>query len=321
MNETMTAQRTPEIIAAEIRALSGQVLGSIIEIGRRFTEAKELIPYGSFGAWVDGTGYSLSTANNFMRIFREYGGQTSLFGSEAESQTLGKLSYTKALALLAVPAEEREQAAVELDAEHLSTRELQEAIRERDEAKKRAETAERESREMERDLDASQEALEKEREKTTRLSEQVRELEERPVEVAVQEADPAEVQKAVAMALDKAEKKKKEELDKLAIREKAERDRLAKELRETEDKLRAAEEKAKQAGAGDKAETEKLRAEAESLKKQLAMSGEALIEFKLRFSIWQAAYVQMKTALEKVPEEQAGKCREAVAAVIAGWQA
>lgn len=63
----------------------------------------------------------------------------------------------------------------------------------------------------------------------------------------------------------------------------------------------------------------RLRAEAESLKKQLSMTGEALIEFKLRFSMWQAAYVQMKTALEKVPEEQAEKCRAAVRAVVEGW--
>jgi hypothetical protein len=35
--------------------------------------------------------------------------------------------------------------------------------------------------------------------------------------------------------------------------------------------------------------------------------------------MWQAAYVQMKTALDKVPEEQAEKCRAAVKAVVEGW--
>jgi len=321
MSENLSTTRTPEVIAAEIRTLSGQVLGSIIEIGRRFCEAKELVPYGDFGAWVDETGYSVRTANNFMKIFREYGGQTSLFGSGTDSQTFAKLSYTKALALLAVPAEEREQVAVELDAEHISTRELEKAIKERDEAIKRAETFEQESREMEKCFDQSQEALAEEREKTTRLTEQIRELEERPVEVAVQEPDPAEVEKAVAEAVAQEKERAMAEMDALRKREKEERDKLAGELRAVEDKLKDASAKAKDAGAEIKAETDRLRAEADSLKKQLAMTGEALIEFKLRFSMWQAAYVQMKTALDRVPEEQAEKCRAAVKAVVEGWKA
>jgi hypothetical protein len=239
MNETMTAQRTPEIIAAEIRALSGQVLGSIIEIGRRFTEAKELIPYGSFGAWVDGTGYSLSTANNFMRIFREYGGQTSLFGSEAESQTLGKLSYTKALALLAVPAEEREQVAEELDAEHLSARELEKALKERDEWQKATAKAREEAmaeheraKELEYDLEKARRAVEDAgpyKEKLAEAEKRVKELESRPVEVAV-ERDEEAIKKAAEDARKAAEDAAKKEMDKL--REKLEKAEKAREKAE-----------------------------------------------------------------------------------------
>ena len=185
MSENLSTTRTPEVIAAEIRTLSGQVLGSIIEIGRRFCEAKELVPYGDFGAWVDETGYSVRTANNFMKIFREYGGQTSLFGSGTDSQTFAKLSYTKALALLAVPAEEREQAAVELDAEHLSVRELEQAIRERDEAKKKADGLLQQYAGMadayKKEKAARETAIEKAAELEKQcglLSEQVKELEE-----------------------------------------------------------------------------------------------------------------------------------------------
>ena len=39
---TAATTRTPEIIAAEIRALTGSVLSGILEIGRRFVEAKEM---------------------------------------------------------------------------------------------------------------------------------------------------------------------------------------------------------------------------------------------------------------------------------------
>ncbi len=137
----ITTTRTAGTIAAEIRTFTASMLNNIIEIGRRLCEAKELIPYGSFGDWVRReTGYSVSTANNFMRIFNEYGAaQGCLFGAEAESQTFGKLSYSKALALLAVPAEERERFAEEHHVEDMSTRELQEAIRENERLRQEAE--------------------------------------------------------------------------------------------------------------------------------------------------------------------------------------
>ena len=136
--------RTLEQVTQEIRYLDTQakrlVLGHAIEIGRRLEEAKAMVPYGEWGNYISRElEYSQSTANNFMRIYNEYGAaQQSLFGPVAESQTFGKLSYSKALQLLAVPREEREAFAEAVDAEHLSTRELEQAIRERDEARKKA---------------------------------------------------------------------------------------------------------------------------------------------------------------------------------------
>ena len=131
--------RTPEIVAAEIRTFSASMLNNAIEIGRRLVEAKELLPYGEFGGWVTReTGYSSSSANNFMRLYLEYGDmQGSLFGATlADSQTYGKLTVSKALELLALPAGEREEFVAENNVEEMSTRELRAAIRERDEARK-----------------------------------------------------------------------------------------------------------------------------------------------------------------------------------------
>lgn len=143
MNELQNV-RTTEMVAAEIRALTASMLGNIIEIGRRMCEAKEMIPYGEFGKWIkENTGYSVSTANNFMRLFQEYGNpQGCIFGAQVESQTFGKLSYSKALVLLALPAEERETFVDENNVGDMSTRELKQALRERDEAIRRAEAAE-----------------------------------------------------------------------------------------------------------------------------------------------------------------------------------
>lgn len=140
----MKDQRDISTVTTEIRTLHRQaqrmILGYAIEIGRRLTEAKEMLPHGQWGEWLKTeVEFSQSTAQNFMRIFTEYGdSQTSLFG-DAKSQTLGNLPYTHALKLLAIPAEEREQFAEEHHVDELSSRELEKLIRERDEAREAAE--------------------------------------------------------------------------------------------------------------------------------------------------------------------------------------
>ena len=133
--------RTVETVTLEIRTLQRQaqqvVLGYAIEIGRRLEEVKAMLPHGQWGDYLKHeVEYSQSTAQNFMRIFREYGAsQQSLFGGVANSQALGNLTYTKALQLLALPdVEERERFVAEHDVESMSTRELDKALKEREEA-------------------------------------------------------------------------------------------------------------------------------------------------------------------------------------------
>lgn len=147
--------RTVETVTLEIRTLQHQAQGIIlnyaIEIGRRLEEAKAMLPHGEWGAWLKRElDYSQSTAQNFMRVFREYGdSQQSLFGAAPKSQTFGNLTYSKALRLLAIPdEEERERFAIENDVEHMSTRELNEALKARDEAQEAAAAAQEEARRL-----------------------------------------------------------------------------------------------------------------------------------------------------------------------------
>ena len=133
--------RTVEVVTLEIRTLQRQaqqvILGYAIEIGRRLEEVKAMLPHGRWGDYLKNeVAYSQSTAQNFMRIYREYGAnQQSLFGGVANSQALGNLPYTKALQLLALPdVEERERFVAEHDVESMSTRELDKALKEREEA-------------------------------------------------------------------------------------------------------------------------------------------------------------------------------------------
>lgn len=133
MSEVAITRTLPEI-ATEIRAIKVQaqsvLLFSSIEIGRRLVEAKALAGHGEWENWLkQSVDYSQRTAQNLMRIFQEYGSdQTALFGSNAKSQALADLSYTQAVALLGIPAEEREKFVEENPVDDMSTRELQKAV-------------------------------------------------------------------------------------------------------------------------------------------------------------------------------------------------
>lgn len=164
--------RNLDVIEMEIRVLQDQaqrvVLGYAIETGRRLEEAKAMLEHGQWGGWLRKMGYSQSTANNLMRVFREYGAsQQSLFGGEANSQALGNLTYTKALQLLALPDQEAREAFVaEHDVEHMSTRELEQALKDRAEAMAAAETARAEAvAEMQARVDKAKAARDKAEEK------------------------------------------------------------------------------------------------------------------------------------------------------------
>lgn len=129
--------RTADMIAAEINAIKDQtrkiVLYNSIEIGRRLVEAKEIVGHGEWANWLEkSVDYSQRTANDLMRIFNEYGSsQISLLGDNLNSQTYANLSYSKALALLGLAPEEREEFVKENKVDDMSTRELKEAIKEK----------------------------------------------------------------------------------------------------------------------------------------------------------------------------------------------
>lgn len=155
--------RSTETIAAEINSIKEQtqrmLLINSIEIGRRLAEVKEMINHGEWGKWLqESVDYSQRTASNLINVFEEYGdSQLSLFGSEAKSQALANLSYTQAVALLGIPADEREKFVEENKIDEMSTRELQKTIKEKKEIEKqlkeqqeREQKVEKEKKDLER---------------------------------------------------------------------------------------------------------------------------------------------------------------------------
>ena len=205
MSEQMMEARPIETITAEILVYKNQAGAALLEIGRRLMEAKAQLGHGEWLTWLtEAVEFSEATAQRFMRIAREY----------PNPSTLTDLGASKALALLAIPAEDREAFAEEVDAEHCSVRELQAAIKARQEAENQAKGWALKCEQAKAEADAARDAARKReeelktangvmaglREERRELKRQVKELESRPVEVATRDAAPEQIEAAKAEA-------------------------------------------------------------------------------------------------------------------------
>ena len=149
-----------EMLKQDTRQKETALLCNYIEFGRRFEEAKAQLRHGEWGGWVKKMEISQSTANNFMRLYREYGAdQQSLFGGVVKSQTFANLTYSQAVLMLTVPEEERERFMEENNVAAMSSRELKEAIKARNEAEEKAVAAEDEARRLRQEKEHLREEL------------------------------------------------------------------------------------------------------------------------------------------------------------------
>ena len=195
MSENVVAVRSIEIVTAEITMIRDNVrkvfLESVIQIGMRLEEAKQMVPSGEWTAYLtDKLGYKPSTAQNYMRIAREFGGgQVSLTGKTA-ADAFGQLSYSQVLPLLGMAEEEREELAEENDLPSMSSREIAALVKERDEAKANADKLKEKDkllrsklREANEERDKAQSSLSDATQREKDLAERLDELEKRPAEV------------------------------------------------------------------------------------------------------------------------------------------
>jgi len=109
-------------IETEIVLLKMQTAQNIIEIGKRLIQAKESLPHGEWGNWLkDKVDFRPETASRYMQVSREFPNLTSI----------SNLGSGKLFALLSLPSEERETFITENNVEDMTTRELQQAIKEK----------------------------------------------------------------------------------------------------------------------------------------------------------------------------------------------
>lgn len=125
----------------------------LLEVGRCLVEAKEaqLVPHGCWQDWVAAhTGLNVRSAQRLMRAAREI----------PKTSALSHLDFSKVSALLALPAEEREDFARENDAENSTLRQLEAAIREKKEAQRQRDRALEETERATHKIDAMERELE-----------------------------------------------------------------------------------------------------------------------------------------------------------------
>ena len=204
---THPEERTIEAITDELLDAKRKGGEAILTIGRCLMEAKEMLPHGEWLPWLnEQVELSERTAQKFMRLAREW----------SNPSALADLGATKALMLLALPKEERDDFVEDNNIVDMTTRQLEQAIRERDAARKAAEeakaeasTAEQARAKMAEDmallnarLAGAREDHERALQDVGKLEKELAELKDRPVEVAVETVvDQEAIKKATAEAV------------------------------------------------------------------------------------------------------------------------
>ena len=329
MSEIITTGRSIEMVTSDIhyakRQGARQLLSNMIEIGRLLVEAKSMVPHGEWGKYLEEkVDYSQSTANNMMKLYQEYGdNQESFFSSFANSQAFGNLTYTQALAMLALPAEERQEFAEENNVAEMSTRQLEQAIRERNEDRKAREQAEELAERAKRELDDQEKAVAAEKENAAHLQELHEKAQQ---EAATANAKVEKLQKQLEKA--KAnEKAAKDALTKAqenpevpeSVMESLRQQVAADAAREATEKLQKELDEANKARETAERNAESAEAALASVQKKLQLSSPDAAVFKAMFKQVQQDFECMQEALEKVQKvnpELGEKLRGAVKSLL-----
>lgn len=296
--ELTQSARDIGIVTAEIKDLKqraqSMALWFVVEIGKRLIEAKEVLPHGSWGNWLKNeVEFSQSTANNFMRLYEEYGDrQVSLFGALSNSQSIANLDYTKALKLIAVPEDERERFAE--TAKDMSVKQLEAAIRERNEAAQRAEDEKRRAEAAEEKLAELQNAED---------AVHVAENDAKMMRIKAEETEK-ELEN-VRTELKKLQEDSRVSADKISeLKKQAKKDAEHKLLKELE-KMRASVESAERAAEDAKAAEARTHAELTALQNKIKTSDADVAAFKTLFDTLQSTLAKSKSIIEKVRRDNA----------------
>lgn len=314
VNQQNLSKRDIGVITEEIIGLKNQAKTTFVayacEIGKRLYEAKNKLNHGEWGAWLkEKVDFSQSTANNYMNLYDEYGdGSAILLGMGANSQAFANLDYSKAIKLLALPKEEREEFVVENDIENKSVRETDKLIKEHKKAleeKARLEEENARLKNIKKDAEEAQalalkaqDALSLKERELDKIKEQLKEKEQ-------------ELEDAVAPSLSE------DELNKIKKEAKAEAKKEFEAKLETEkQKL----EKEISLAKEEKSKADALAKDAEcrlkEFEKQVKLQDPLIAKFKTIFEDFQDKGLNLLEIIENTDKETSIKFRAALNAFL-----
>lgn len=310
METAVSAPRDITVITDEILFYKVQAGRSFLEIGRRLNEAKAQLSHGEWLPWLrEKVDIPERSAQRFMQLSNEYG----------KSAKMADLGASKALQLLALPESEREEFTAEKHTvdgqektvEEMTSKELENAIRERDAALTAQKTAEDALSDARKKADAAKAERDALSVKSDGLEEKLRRVKEREkaAKTAAEQAERAKAAAEKELADLKAKpvevavaEPSQETLDKLRADAEA---AVSQKVRQAEEQLQAARKKAEDAAA-----------EADALKKRLAIADPLTTEFQVYFNDWQKVFATMTATLGKFADaEKKEKLRQAVRTV------
>lgn len=255
MNTEIT--RSTAVIAAEINAIKSRTNGildaaftyakrSCFEIGKRLEEAKAAVPFGEWGDWLEtNVDYSVSTANDLMRIYREFGNeQIDMLTGKSSAEVFEGLSQSQMVALFSLPkamrAEFVEEHREQLESGEMSSRKLKEEIKRLNKIIEQKDKEIRDNDDSYGELVLEKKAIEAQAKEASERAEaaeakacdlqlRIDEMNETPLEVTkvtetVYEASPEQIEAIRAAAVKETEEKlsteadkKQKEVDKLKV--------------------------------------------------------------------------------------------------------
>ncbi len=132
-----------EKTTAEILILKDQTAQNIIEIGKRLIEVKENLEHGEFKSWLKKkVKFTERSAQRFMQIGREFSNATSL----------SHLGSTKLFLLAGLDEEDRQELIQENNVEDMTTRELEQVVKEKKEITKQLKIEQEYSNELQESI-------------------------------------------------------------------------------------------------------------------------------------------------------------------------
>lgn len=188
-----------EKTTTEILILKDQTAQNIIEIGKRLVEVKENLEHGEFLNWLENrVDFGVRTAQNFMKVATVF----------PNTQPVSHLGTRKLLALAGLDEEERHEVMQEKNIETMTTRELEQAVKEKKEIKKQLEAEQEYSEEL-------QEAI---KQKDNQINDLKSKLEQTKIpkkEIVEKEVIKEVVPESIQSQVEQLEKEKKELFEKL----------------------------------------------------------------------------------------------------------